>query len=76
MRSARFGTREALELAINEGSDLENDEDLSNEVSLFSDEEFIPANDDFSDDSDRDSDRCLRRPDNKNFSVFPCWCGY
>ena len=54
----RFSTRKALELAINEGSDLESDEDSADEINLFSGEEFIPANDHFGDDSDRDRISC------------------
>ena len=38
-----FSRRKALELAINEGSDLESDEDSADEIYLFSGEEFIPA---------------------------------
>ena len=53
-----FRRRKALELAINEGSDLESDEDSADEINLFSDEEFIPANDHFGDDSDRDRISC------------------
>ena len=46
---------QALELIMNDGSHLDGDVEDSDENNLDSGEEFIPADEDFCDDSDSES---------------------
>ena len=54
-RHLRIELAQALELIMEDGSDLDDDVEDSDENNLDSGDEFIPADEDFSDDSDSES---------------------